>query len=133
MTHPYLSKLGLAQRAAHILEAVFSTRFAWIVLVYTARQTDASEVACMWLMGACPDPCSVRTEITQQIPEDELFVVVRSRDEPLAARACSFDTDLFVAEEDADLPAPHSFLGQQLGHLFLDARKNSSAARAPVR
>lgn len=136
MSHPYLSNLSLSERAAHVLEAALSSRFAWIVLIYAAKHTDQSDVACSWLVCACPDPCSVSTKIAANIPEDELFVVVRRHTAPFSARAISFDSDLFVAADDAEPPTPDSFLGLQLGQLFapsLDARKPARAARAPAR
>jgi hypothetical protein len=105
-------------RASHAVAAAASSNFAWVVIVHGARRSAEGDTAVCWVADACPDPVSVEFVVEAEIPGDEVFVVSRARSAPLAPRAASFDLDLFVADEDADGPAPDSFLGRALAELF---------------
>lgn len=115
--HPYLAKLGMVERAGHALASALTTKFAWTVIVYAARRSVEVDAAEVCLAGACPDTVSISMKVEPRIPEDEVFVVVRSRVDPLRARAMSFDRDLFNYEPDS---APSSAGGSLLENTLRD-------------
>lgn len=102
MTHPYLKRIGPLQQAAHALASILSTRFEWSAIIYAASPSIELEVASLCLVSVCPGTVQVSTKVEWRIPEDELFIVVRSRVNPVAAM--SFDRGLFCLDPDQDVP-----------------------------